>query len=205
MIQKFTKKETEVQAIQFNGNSNKKQIEEFVGKELKSELESETAYVAGVAPPIFSLLLETDEGGIIKVFRGDWVVKESDGDFYCLKNDNFRNIYGLALSQDDVIKFFDDNLAMFRQWVNEVKTRHEKDIHLRFCDATSFLKCMWACEYKSEIPEVKELETSDNKGIVCPKCGANMVFDVELAHRLPVMYHYKCGTCKNSKNLYEKI
>lgn len=43
MIQKFVKKPVEIEAIQFNGNSNKQEVEKFVGRELKSELESETA------------------------------------------------------------------------------------------------------------------------------------------------------------------
>ena len=47
MVQLFKKKPVIIEAIRFNGNSNKQEIEKFVGKELKSELESETAYVAG--------------------------------------------------------------------------------------------------------------------------------------------------------------
>ena len=62
MIQKFRKKPVEVEAIQWNGNTNRAEIVAFVGKELNTELESETAYLAGVAPPIFSLLIETKEG-----------------------------------------------------------------------------------------------------------------------------------------------
>lgn len=96
MIQKFKKKPVEVQAIQFNGNSNKQEIENFVGKELKSVLESETAYVAGKGAPIFSLLIETKEG-TMKVSKDDWVIKEpfptGDRDFYPCKNDIFINIY----------------------------------------------------------------------------------------------------------------
>ena len=68
--QKFIKKPIVVEAIQFNGNSNKQQVEAFVGKELKAELESETAYVAGAGAPLFSLLIETKEG-TMKAFPGD--------------------------------------------------------------------------------------------------------------------------------------
>jgi hypothetical protein len=75
MIQKFRKKPVEIEAIQWNGNSNKQEIEQFVGRELKSELESETAYVAGKGAPIFSLLIETKEG-VMKAFRYDWIIKE---------------------------------------------------------------------------------------------------------------------------------
>jgi hypothetical protein len=96
MIQKFRKKPVEVEAIQWNGNSNKQEIGQFVGKELKSELESETAYVVGKGAPIFSLLIETKEG-LMKALKGDWIVKEpfptGDRDFYPVKNEIFVNTY----------------------------------------------------------------------------------------------------------------
>ena len=95
---RFRKKLVEVEAIRFNGNNNRQEIENFVGRELKAELESETAYVAGIAPPIFSLLIETKEG-IMKVCKGDWVIKEpfrtGDRDFYPCKPDIFEQTYEL--------------------------------------------------------------------------------------------------------------
>jgi len=98
MIQKFRKNPVEIEAVQFNGNSNKQEVEKFVGKELKSELESETAYVAGKGAPIFSLLIETKEG-VMKAFRGDWIIKEpfptGDRDFYPCKPDIFEKTYEL--------------------------------------------------------------------------------------------------------------
>ena len=96
MIKRFRKKPVEVEAIQFNGNSNKTEVEKFVGKELKAELESETAYVAGKGAPIFSLLIDTKEG-VMKAMKGDWIIKEpfptGDRDFYPCKNDIFINTY----------------------------------------------------------------------------------------------------------------
>ena len=93
---KFKKKQVVIDAIQFNGNSNTQEIEKFVGKELKSELESETAYVAGKGAPIFSLLIETKEG-VMKAFRGDWIIKEpfptGDRDFYPCKDEIFQKTY----------------------------------------------------------------------------------------------------------------
>ncbi len=95
-MNKYRKKPIEIEAIQWNGNSNKQEIEQFVGKELKSELESETAYVAGKGAPIFSLLIETKEG-VMKAFRGDWIIKEpfptGDRDFYPCKPDIFELTY----------------------------------------------------------------------------------------------------------------
>lgn len=74
MIQIFKSKPIGVESIQFNGNSNRQDVEDFLGMETKSVLESETAYVAGAGPPIFSLLAETEEG-FIQIYRGEWVTK----------------------------------------------------------------------------------------------------------------------------------
>jgi hypothetical protein len=93
---KYRKKQLVVEAIQWNGNSNKQEIDAFVGRDLKMELESDTAYLAGKGAPIFSLLIETKEG-IMKAFKGDWIIKEpfptGDRDFYPCKNDIFINTY----------------------------------------------------------------------------------------------------------------
>lgn len=93
---KFRKKPVVVEAIRYNGNSNKKEIEAFVGRELKSELESETAYLAGKGAPLFSLLIETKEG-VMKIMPYDYVIKEAfptgDRDFYPCKPDIFEKTY----------------------------------------------------------------------------------------------------------------
>ena len=93
---KYRKKPVVIEAIQWSGNHNKQEIENFVGKKLKYELESETAYVAGVAPPFFSLLIETREG-VMKAMPYDWIIKEpfptGDRDFYPCKPDIFAATY----------------------------------------------------------------------------------------------------------------
>jgi len=108
MKQKFTKKHVEIEAIQWSGNSNIQEIDEFVGRELKTELESETAYVAGKGAPIFSLLIETKEG-VMKAFKGDWIIKEpfptGDRDFYPCKNDIFIKTYDLVSDVRDTVRF----------------------------------------------------------------------------------------------------
>ena len=95
-IEKFRKKPIEIEAIKWNGNSNKQDIERFVGKKLESELENESAYLVGKGKPIFSLLIETKEG-IMKAFQGDWIIKEpfptGDRDFYPCKDEIFINTY----------------------------------------------------------------------------------------------------------------
>lgn len=96
MVKNYRKKPVAIEAIQFNGNSNKSEIEKFVGKQLKAELESETAYVAGQGAPIFSLLIETKEG-VMKAMQNDYIIKEAfptgDRDFYPCKPDIFEKTY----------------------------------------------------------------------------------------------------------------
>ena len=91
MIQKFRKKPVVIEAIQYN-NLNKAEIEIFVGKKLKEELESETAYVAGKGIPVFSLLIETLEGNM-KASTRDYIIKGIKGEFYPCKPDIFEATY----------------------------------------------------------------------------------------------------------------
>jgi hypothetical protein len=92
---KFTKKPLVIDAIQYN-QLNRDELQDFVGKKLHQELESETAYLAGKGPPHFSLLIETKEG-IMKAMNGDWIIKEpfptGDRDFYPCKPDIFEKTY----------------------------------------------------------------------------------------------------------------
>lgn len=91
----FRKKIVTVEAVQFIGH-NTKEIELFINRPLYPELESETAYIAGIAPPIFSISIETKEG-IMKAFSGDFIIKEpfptGDRDFYPCKLDIFKKTY----------------------------------------------------------------------------------------------------------------
>lgn len=89
---KYRKKPFAIEAIQWNGNSNKREIDLFVGKELKTELESETAYVAGQGAPLFSLIIETLEGNH-KAMPNDWIIKGVKGEFYPCKPDIFDLTY----------------------------------------------------------------------------------------------------------------
>jgi len=88
----FRKKPVVIEAIQWSGNYNKQEIEMFVGKELKSEIESETAYVAGKGSPLFSLIIETLEGPH-KAMPKDWTIKGIKGEFYPCKPDIFEATY----------------------------------------------------------------------------------------------------------------
>ena len=86
-----------IEAIRYT-QLNRNEIQDFVGKKLHQELESEDAYLAGKGAPQFSLLIETKEGDM-KVMSGDWVIKEpfptGDRDFYPCKDDIFNKTYDI--------------------------------------------------------------------------------------------------------------
>jgi len=88
---KFRKKPVVIEAVQYN-NLNRDEINEFVGVQLKQELESETAYVAGQGPPKFSLIIPTLEG-CLKAMPFDWIIKGVNGEFYPCKPDIFDKTY----------------------------------------------------------------------------------------------------------------
>lgn len=94
-VQKFRKKPVVIEAIQFNGNTNMKAIEDFVGKTLEAVLESESAYLAGKGLPLFSLIIPTLEGNM-KAMPNDWIIKGINGEFYPCKPDIFVKTYEIA-------------------------------------------------------------------------------------------------------------
>lgn len=91
MVQKFRKKPVVIEAIQWD-NLNYKEVSEFVGITLAPDLESETAYLAGKAAPIFSLSIPTLEGKM-KAMPNDWIIKGVNGEFYPCKPDIFEKTY----------------------------------------------------------------------------------------------------------------
>lgn len=96
MVKQYRKKPVVIEAIQWNGNTNYDDVEKFIGSKINTEIDSETAYVAGKGLPTFSLLIETKEG-IMKAFKGDYIIKEpfptGDRDFYPCKPDIFKSTY----------------------------------------------------------------------------------------------------------------
>lgn len=97
---KYVKKSVEVDAIQYN-NLNKKDIEQFVGEELKQELFSDSAYEAGKGAPLFSLTIPTLEGEM-KALPGDYIIKGVNGEFYPCKPDIFKKTYREADSVSEM-------------------------------------------------------------------------------------------------------
>lgn len=90
---RFRKKQVEIEAVQFNG-CNRDEIENFMGEEtnLRYELESETAYVAGKGAPIFSLIIPTLEGEM-KAMPNDWIIRGVAGEYYPCKPNIFERTY----------------------------------------------------------------------------------------------------------------
>ncbi len=105
MSTKFRKKPVVFEAIQWSGNVDKSKVDAFVGKELRMELESETAYVAGMGKPFFSLIIPTAEGDM-KAMPNDWIIKEpfptNDREFYPCKPDIFEKTYEPVDTQRDL-------------------------------------------------------------------------------------------------------
>jgi hypothetical protein len=99
---KYRKKPIVVDAVKYTG-INRDEINAFVGAELETELESETAYLAGQGAPIYSLSIPTKEG-VMKAFPGDYVIKEpfptDDRVFYPCKPSIFESTYE-AIEQFD--------------------------------------------------------------------------------------------------------
>lgn len=88
---KYVKNPVVVEAVQYNG-LNKKDIEQFVGKELNQELFSDSAYKAGKGAPLFSLTIPTLEGDMTAL-SGDYIIKGVNGEFYPCKPDIFKKTY----------------------------------------------------------------------------------------------------------------
>lgn len=91
MKQKYIKKPVVIEAIQYN-NLNKEEIEEFVGHELRSVVDS-YHYDQGLPiPPTRFLYIDTLEGEM-QVNPGDYVIKGVHGEFYPCKPDIFKETY----------------------------------------------------------------------------------------------------------------
>jgi hypothetical protein len=107
---KYRKKPVVIEAIQYN-NLNADEIDQFVGQSLKRGIESETAYEAGVAPPIQSIFIPTLEGDH-KALPGDFIIKGIKGEFYPCKPDIFEATYEKVESPfSELDKLRDDALG----------------------------------------------------------------------------------------------
>lgn len=91
-IKKYRKKPVIVEAIQLD-NLNASDITHWIGKDkAKLNLESETAYQVGKAPPVFGVTIKTLEGDM-KAMPGDYIIKGVNGEFYPCKPDIFDKTY----------------------------------------------------------------------------------------------------------------
>jgi len=90
----YRKKPVEIQALQYNG-INVPDVISFTNGEVHLHLESDTAYEAGKAGQVYSLVIETLEGEM-KAMRNDWIIKGVKGEFYPCKPDIFEATYELV-------------------------------------------------------------------------------------------------------------
>lgn len=88
---KFRKKPVEIEAIQYN-NLNKEEIENFVGYELRSVIDSQHYDQGLPIPPTRFLYINTLEGEM-QVNPGDYVIRGVKGEFYPCKPDIFEATY----------------------------------------------------------------------------------------------------------------
>jgi hypothetical protein len=88
---KYRKKPVVIEAIQFN-NLNIEELRQFTGLHLIHTIESDSAYLAGIAPPVSSVTIVTLEGNM-KALPGDWIIKGINGEFYPCKNEIFEKTY----------------------------------------------------------------------------------------------------------------
>ena len=90
-MEKYRKKPVVIEAIQFK-NSNHEEIEQFVGKKLRSEVESEETPKAGTSAPVLSIIIPTLEGDM-KAMPNDFIIKGVHGECYPCKPDIFEKTY----------------------------------------------------------------------------------------------------------------
>jgi hypothetical protein len=123
-MSKWRKKPVVIEAVQYKGH-NRDEINAFVGADLKTELESETAYIAGKGAPIFSLTIPTLEGDH-KAMPGDWIIKGIKGEFYPCKPDIFEKTYeaveefdGMAVSNGTPVEADEELVAVGKVVITE--------------------------------------------------------------------------------------
>lgn len=84
MIQKYRKKPVVIEAIQYLGLENKREIQEFVGDNI-------TMYIDEINSA-FTLIIHTLEGDM-GVSLNDYIIKGVNGEFYLCKPDIFEKTY----------------------------------------------------------------------------------------------------------------
>ena len=92
MVKKAKKKPVVIEFIQFNGNTNRDEICKWIGKDLKIEVFSDSAYEAGMGAPYFSIFIPTLEG-VMRADPYDYIIKGVNGEFYPCKPDIFEKTY----------------------------------------------------------------------------------------------------------------
>ena len=94
-MSKYRKKPVVIEAIQWNGNTKRQEMCDFVGEDLKTEEFSTTAYEAGMGKLFFSLKINTLEGEMTANPK-DFIIKGVNGEFYPCKPEIFEKTYELV-------------------------------------------------------------------------------------------------------------
>ena len=92
MVKRAKKKPVVIEFIQYNGNSNRDEICKWIGKDLKTEVFSDSAYEVGMGAPYFSIFIPTLEGEM-RADPYDYIIKGVNGEFYPCKPDIFEKTY----------------------------------------------------------------------------------------------------------------
>ena len=87
---KYRKKPIVIEAIQWNGD-NLQEVMEFIGSEFKYE--SNTGYATNKFSYLNGILTINTLEGIMKVSKGDYIIKGVKGEFYPCKPDIFQATY----------------------------------------------------------------------------------------------------------------
>jgi hypothetical protein len=90
---KYRKKPVVIEAVQWTGH-NEAELTAFYPGAFYS-LESDAAWNAGIAPPVFSVKITTLEG-VMTASPGDYIIKGVSGEFYPCKPDIFEKTYELV-------------------------------------------------------------------------------------------------------------
>lgn len=88
---KYRKKPVIIEAVQYNG-INVQEIENFVGKKLQIEFETDASHQATNSAQVYSIIIPTLEGDM-KATPNDYIIKDVKGEFYPCKPDIFEQTY----------------------------------------------------------------------------------------------------------------
>lgn len=91
MMMKVRKKPVEVEAVCWDG-MNLLEVKNFVGEKLQYDIICESEWKIGKGVPQYIMKIDTLEG-LMRVSKGDYIIKGINGEFYPCKPDIFHKTY----------------------------------------------------------------------------------------------------------------